>query len=141
MSGHIRFFEHFTKQYIYNFFKFADYIELNDNVLDLLFERLEVKNETEFFELLDLELLVITKGKNGAMFLYKSENKVQVISKKPEKVVAPIDTAGAGDAFFSSMLREYAYTKKIDKAFIDKSFKISNEASREVLMQVGSRKC
>ena len=41
--GHIRFIEHFTRQYLTNFFSFADYIELNDNVFDLLLERLNVK--------------------------------------------------------------------------------------------------
>ena len=63
MCGHIRFFEHFTKQYLLEFFSFADYIELNDSAKELLFDRLGVKDEVQFFELFDLELLVVTKGK------------------------------------------------------------------------------
>ena len=61
--GHIRFFEHFTKQYLLNFFMQANYMQLNDSVTDLLFERLNVENELELFDLLRLDLLVLTKGK------------------------------------------------------------------------------
>lgn len=138
--GHIRFFEHFTKQYITNFFKFADYIELNDNVLSLLLERLNLKEEKELFELFDLELLVITKGKKGAEFIYREGKNIQTIQKIPEQIVSSVDTSGAGDAFFSAILKEYAYTKTIDKDFVDRAFSIANKASRDVLMQFGSRK-
>lgn len=138
--GHIRFFEHFTKQYITNFFKFADFIVLNDSVLDLLFERLEIKSEAEFFMMFDLDLLVITKGKRGADFLFKENNMLKSISKVPTVIVDSVDTAGAGDAFFSSILKEYAYRDKIDKEFIDNAFSAASKASREILMQFGSRK-
>lgn len=140
MYGHIRFFEHFTKQYITNFFKFADYIELNDNVLSLLFERLDIKTAEEFFEMLDLEFLVITKGKKGAEFLYRENGNIISISKEPSVIINSVDTSGAGDAFFSTLLKEYAYTKTINKNFIDKAFSLANQASRNILMQFGSRK-
>lgn len=139
--GHIRFFEHFTRNYLLDFFKYANYVQLNDSVLDLLLERLDVRDEVELFELLDLDLLVLTKGRRGAIFFLKDEN-YQIISifKKPEIVVNATDTSGAGDAFFSSVVREYAYSTKIDKDFIDKTFEIANKASREIITQVGSRK-
>lgn len=73
MFGHIRFFEHFSRQYISEFFGFADYIELNDNAQDLLFEKLGIKTEAQLFELFDLEFLVITKGKRGARFVFRDE--------------------------------------------------------------------
>lgn len=73
--GHIRFFEHFTKQYLINFFKNANLVQLNHNVIPLLFERLQIRDEFEFFELLDLDLLVITNGKKGASFIYRSLRK------------------------------------------------------------------
>ena len=138
--GHIRFIEHFTRQYLTNFFSFADYIELNDNVLDLLLERLNVKNEIELFKLLDLELLVVTRGKKGATGYYKENGEILSFFKAPEIIVDSVDTSGAGDAFFSAMLKQYAYADKIDRAFLDKSFSLANKSSREVLMQFGSRK-
>lgn len=140
--GHIRFFEHFTKQYLLNFFKNADYMQLNNSTLNLLFERLSIKSEIELFELLDLELLVLTKGKEGALFLYKNLNEEIVsISKTPEIIIdTTLDTSGAGDAFFSTVVREYAYAESINEEFIDKTFKLANSASRDILSQMGSRK-
>lgn len=138
--GHIRFFEHFTKQYISNFFKFADFIVLNDSVLSLLFERLDIKSDEELFTMFDLELLVTTRGKNGATFLFKENNILKSISKVPTVIVDSIDTAGAGDAFFSSILKEYAYVDKIDEKFIHNVFSSASKESREILMQLGSRK-
>ena len=141
MFGHIRFFEHFSKQYITGFFKLADYIELNDNAQGLLFEKLGIKTEVELFELLDLELLVITKGKRGATFVFRNEHgAISVLDQEPEIVVNSVDTTGAGDAFFSTMLKEYAYTNKVDKDFVIRAFPIANQASREILMQFGGRK-
>jgi len=69
--GHVRFIEHFSKQYLTNFFKNGNLVQLNNNVSTLLFERLQLQNEYEFFDLLDLDLLVITKGKKGATFIFK----------------------------------------------------------------------
>ncbi len=139
--GHIRFFEHFTRQYLLSFFKFANYIQLNDSVLSLLFERLDVQNEGELFELLDLDLLVLTKGKKGAIFFFRDANgSIISIFKKPEIVVNASDTSGAGDAFFSTTVREFAYSKKIDKAFVDNTFVLANTASRDIISQIGSRK-
>lgn len=138
--GHIRFFEHFTKQYLINFFKEASYIQLNDSVSSLLLERLQVKSYVELFELLDLDLLVLTKGKKGALFVYRENGVIKEVEKVPTIIVDIVDSSGAGDAFFSCFVREYAYTKKIDSEFIDKTFELANSASREVLAQVGSRR-
>lgn len=138
--GHIRFFEHFTKQYLLNFFKKANYIQLNDSVSSLLLERLQVKNYKELFELLNLDLLVLTKGKKGALFVYRENNEIKEIEKVPSIIVDIVDSSGAGDAFFSCFVREYAYSQKIDLDFINETFELANSASREVLSQVGSRR-
>lgn len=138
--GHIRFFEHFTGKYIFNFFKFANYIELNDNVIDLLFKKLNVNSEKELFKMLDLELLVVTKGKRGADFVYMENGTIKFLSKVPEEIVDAVDTSGAGDAFFSALLKEYAYTNDINRNFIDNAFSIANKSSKNILMQFGSRK-
>lgn len=137
--GHIRFFEHFTRQYLFNFFEKADYIQLNDNVIPLLFERLRVKSLVELFELLNPELMVLTKGKRGAEYVFKENGEIKINFESPEVIVDIVDSSGAGDAFFSTTLREYAYTKKIDTEFTKKAFELANKSSREVILQVGSR--
>lgn len=138
--GHVRFFEHFSKQYLINFFKTANYMQLNESVIDMLYQRLNVHSEAELFNLLDLDLLVLTRGKRGATFVFKENNIVQTIHKRPEILVSAVDTSGAGDAFFSTMVREYAYCDCIDVDFINRTFELANKSSREILSKVGSRK-
>ncbi len=138
--GHIRYFEHFTRQYLMSFFKTANYMQLNESVIDMLYERLNVHSEDELFNLLDLDLLVLTRGKKGATFVFKDNNIVKIIDKTPELLVKAVDTSGAGDAFFSTMVREYAYSNYIDENFINHSFELANKSSREILAYLGSRK-
>lgn len=138
--GHYRFIEHFSKQYLTEFFKNANLIQLNNNVSDLLFERLQVKNEFELFDLLDLDLLVITKGKKGATFIFKENNEFKSIDQSPEVIAKVLDSCGAGDAFFATVIKEYAYADKIDSDFISHTFSIANKASRDVISQLGSRR-
>lgn len=138
--GHYRFIEHFSKQYLTTFFKNANLIQLNNNVRDLLLERLQVKNEFELFDLLDLDLLVITKGKKGATFIFKEDNQFKSIDQSPEIIAKVVDSCGAGDAFFATVIKEFAYTNKIDSYFITHTFNIANQASRNVISQMGSRR-
>lgn len=137
--GHIRFFEHFTRQYLFDFFKKADYIQLNNTVIPLLFERLRVKSLVELFELLEPDLMVLTKGKKGAEYVFRENGEIKINIESPEIVLNMVDSCGAGDAFFSTTLHEYAYAEKIDTEFTKNAFKIANKSSREVIMQVGSR--
>ena len=109
-------------------------------ICDYLFKKFKIKDEVEFFSMMNLDLLVITNGKKGAKFLYKENNQLQVVDKTPSIIVDAVDTSGAGDAFFSTVIREYAYCKKIDKDFIDKTFELANKSSRDIIAQVGSRK-
>lgn len=137
--GHIRFFEHFTRQYLSQFFKIAHFIQLNTNVTNLLFERFGVENEIEFFKLFSFDLLVLTKGKKGATFVFHENNEIKVLDKQPEIIATIVDSSGAGDAFFSSFVKEYAYCDKIDDNFINHTFQLANQASRDIISQVGSR--
>lgn len=137
--GHIRFFEHFTRQYLLNFFQKADFIQLNENVISLLFERLHVKSLVELFELLNPDLMVLTKGKRGAEYLFRENGEIKVAFETPKIIAEIVDSSGAGDAFFSTTLREYAYADKLDLEFTKKTFELANKSSREVIAQVGSR--
>ena len=138
--GHIRFIEHFTKQYLTMFFKTANLIQLNETVKPLLFERLQIQNEFDFFNLLDLDLLVVTKGKKGATFIFKEDNELKAINKEPEVIAKVVDSSGAGDAFFASVIQGYAYTDTINSDFVNKIFSTANKASRTVISQLGSRR-
>lgn len=138
--GHVRFIEHFSKQYLTTFFQNGCLVQLNQNVAPLLYERLQIKTPFELFNLLDLDLLVITKGKKGASFIFKENNELVCIDKSPEVIAKVIDSSGAGDAFFATVIKEYAYADKIDSNFISHTFDIANENSRAVIGQLGSRR-
>ena len=138
--GHIRFFEHFSKQYLTKFFKNANLVQLNHNVISLLFERLQVEDEFEFFHLLDLDLLVITNGKKGATFIYRKDDGFVKVDKSPEVIAQLVDSSGAGDAFFATIVKNYAYQNEINDDFIANTFAQANKASREVISQLGSRR-
>lgn len=138
--GHYRFIEHFSKQYLTNFFKKANLVQLNDNVSSLLFERLQIQDEFELFNLLDLELLVITRGKKGASFIFRENGNIVCIDKSPDIIAEVVDSSGAGDAFFATILKEYAYSDFINSDFVNNTFGIANKASRDVISQLGSRR-
>ena len=138
--GHVRFIEHFTKQYLTMFFKTANLVQLNDTVKELLFERLQIQNEFELFNLLDLNLLVVTKGKKGASFIFKENNELKSIDKTPEVIAKVVDSSGAGDAFFASVIQGYAYSDVINSDFVNNIFSTANKASRQVIGQLGSRR-
>ncbi len=138
--GAEEFIEYYTNKYLINFFKQASLMQLNHNICDYLFKKLKISNEVEFFNLLNLDLLVITNGKKGAKFLYKQNNEVTIIDKTPSIIVDAVDTSGAGDAFFSTVIKEYAYCENIDENFINNTFELANKSSRDIIAQVGSRK-
>lgn len=139
--GHIRFVEHFSTPYLHDFFSKANLMQLNQNVSTYLFDRFHVENEIDFFKLFNLDLLVLTMGSKGAKFIYKDkENLIQCIEKNPEIIARVVDSSGAGDAFLSTLIRQYAYYNNIDVNFIDTTFKLANKSSRDIISQVGSRK-
>ena len=90
--------------------------------------------------MLDLDFLVITNGKKGASFIYKENNELVRIDKSPEIIAELVDSSGAGDAFFATLVKNYAYQNKIDDEFIVNTFLEANKASREVVSQLGSRR-
>lgn len=137
--GHIRFFEHFSRQYLSQFLELASFVQINDNVTQMLFERLCIKDEFELFEKFNLDLLISTKGKKGAIFVFQENGKTKMLDLAPEIIVQATDTSGAGDAFFSCFLREYAYAKEINTEFIKSTFKLANQSSREIIGCLGSR--
>lgn len=138
--GAEEFIEYYTNQYLIRFFKQANIIQLNNNICDYLFKKLKICNEIDFFNMLNLDLMIITNGKKGAKFIYKEKEEIKIIDKKPSVIAEAIDTSGAGDAFFATIIREYAYCNKIDESFINNTFELANKFSRDIISQLGSRK-
>ena len=142
--GHIEFFKELDGEYILKFLKKVDICQLNVNVLKTLFEKLDVSDEIELYNLLNFELLIIAYGNRGAKFIYSDDEKIKETFKKPIRIVEnAIDTSGAGDAFLSVILKSYneyiSQNKKIDREFIKNTFIIANMFSCQILQQIGCR--
>lgn len=142
--GHVEFFEKSDSKYILQFLKKIDICQLNGDVVKELLKKLNVSNEIELYKKLNLELLIITYGKNGAKFLYQENKEIREINKKPKKVIENvIDTSGAGDGFLSVILKVYnryaSQNKNIDKNFVDNAFALANSFSCQIIQQIGCR--
>ena len=64
-----------------------------------------MKNNIELYNLLKAKLVTITRGENGAIFIYNS--KEYKFNLKDNGNV--IDSSGAGDAFLSSLIFDYIF--------------------------------
>lgn len=59
-------------------------------------------------------MLIVTKGRQGAEIYYKGES----CSLKPEVVVKPKNTIGAGDTFFANFVYMFLLTRSVEPAGI-----------------------
>lgn len=93
----------YTKETIETSLKISNCLKLNESELSLLTDMFSIKgNETSiidrFMNNFNLELIALTKGKNGSVLYTPSTH-----SKMASPVVQVEDTVGAGDAFTSAL--------------------------------------
>ena len=133
----------FDKNYILEFLSKVNLLLLNDEVAQTLFKKLEIQNETELFEMLNLDLLIKTAGRNPVTFLFHKDDQIHKVEKQPNIVREITDNTGAGDAFFAVFINAYSrylsQNKPIDSDFIAKSFVLANAYSSEIVKILGSR--
>ena len=111
-------------------------LQLNERVVPYLMSRFNFTNINEIYELFKPDLLTITKGKEGADFIYNGK----IIHKRIEKCGEELDPTGAGDAFFSVFISEYfKNNKKIDDNMINKTFKAATYITSKVVRCLGAR--
>jgi len=138
--GHIRYIRHFDGDYLKKFLLKANLLLLNMHTSKMLYNKLGIEDEVELFNILKLDLLVITNGKNKSTFMFRKNKEVEIIHKQPKLVREVVDTSGAGDAFFASIIKHYAYNGKVNSEFIDKVFEEADLKARETLKFIGSRR-
>lgn len=109
-------------------------ISMNKRVLDAL-KRKFVIDSTDLFELLNPEMLIITKGDKGCDIITK-ETFINKEIEDPAKVVEP---SGAGDAFFAEFIRTYLEEKEVSEKMISKAYMRASVASRMTVGVVGAR--
>ena len=130
-------FENLDKEkIIYKLRNKFEIINLNERVEKYLLKRLNCKTDIDLFYTLNAKLITITRGKNGNDFIFEG----QIYSFSIKEVIDEVDDSGAGDAFFSVIIKEYfKNNKKISKGDIEQWFNKTIPYVKKILLQVGSR--
>ena len=103
-------------------------INFNERVSNYLLDKLNLKNNIELYNLLKAKLVTITRGENGAIFIYNS--KEYKFNLKDNGNI--IDSSGAGDAFLSSIIfdyikNSYEFNEELFPKWYEKSIKLTSK--------------
>lgn len=122
-------FENLSKEDIINKLNNGfEIINFNERVSNYLLDKLNLKNNIELYNLLKAKLVTITRGENGANFIYNS--KEYKFNLKDNGNV--IDSSGAGDAFLSSIIfdyikNSYEFNEELFPKWYEKSIKLTSK--------------
>ena len=136
-------FEQYSKEYILEYLQSIDFIQCNENTLEIVLKKLNISSLEELFTKLNVQIFTLTRGSKGATFLYRSDGKEKIINKVPPKIEQLIDTTGAGDAFHALMLMSYCRMKyneeELNEEYFERAFNIANAFSRKIVQTIGAR--
>lgn len=122
-------FENLSKEDIINKLNYDfEIINFNERASNYLLDKLNLKNNVELYNLLKAKLVTITRGENGAIFIYNS--KEYKFNLKVNGNV--IDSSGAGDAFLSSIIfdyikNNYEFNEELFPKWYEKSIKLTSK--------------
>lgn len=130
-------FENLSKEDIINKLNNGfEIINFNERVSNYLLDKLNLKNNIELYNLLKAKLVTITRGENGAIFIYNS--KEYIFNLKDNGNV--IDSSGAGDAFLSSIIFDYIKNSyKFNEELFPKWYEKSIKLTSKVVSNFGAR--
>ena len=111
-------------------------INFNERVTKYLIKRLGLKNNLEIYKLFNAKLITITKGEKGAEFIY--DNKINSFQLKNKSEI--IDSTGAGDAFISSIIKDWIKNDLVfDSSKFESWYINSNKLTSKVVAKMGAR--
>ena len=111
-------------------------INFNERVTKYLLKRLNLKNELELYNLFKPIFMTVTRGEDGATFIYDNkEYNFKLITKGNV-----VDSTGAGDAFISSIIKDCIKNNfKYDPTLFEKWYENSNKLTAKVVRKMGAR--
>jgi sugar/nucleoside kinase (ribokinase family) len=115
------------------FVECADIIKFSDDELKLYTGIEDIITAIESIYHKD-QLFVLTLGSKGSLYYYNGESNIV-----PTVKVKPIDTTGAGDAFFGTFLANIE-NKEWNKENIEGALKIANKAGADTTQFLGAVK-
>ena len=111
-------------------------INFNERVSKYLKKRFNLKEDIELYKLLNAKLITITLGEDGAIFIY--DNKSYSFPLETKSVVT--DPTGAGDAFISSIIKDWIKNDLVfDSNKFYKWYKNSEKLTNKVVKKMGAR--
>lgn len=136
--GRIKRLENLSNQEILNILnnRNIQIMQLNETVEKYLIKRFKINDILDVYNILNPNLLIVTRGRNGAEFAIKN----RVITKTLKTYKREIDDTGAGDAFFSMFIQCYYDNRKnVTREWLDTSFDLANELTAKVVSHLGAR--
>ena len=111
-------------------------LQLNENVIPFLQEKLNCKDVLEIYKFFSPKLMIVTHGKKGADFVFDDK----IYSETIEHFAPELDPTGAGDSFLSSIVKDYYdNSKNLDADFVHQSFNRALALTSEVVQHFGAR--
>jgi sugar/nucleoside kinase (ribokinase family) len=138
--GHIRNLETLSNEEIVELLRGRfNIVQMNDKVSNFIIARFNI-NMNELMNIFNSNLVIITHGKKGATFLFDENGEVKEIKKELSDPKEEIDATGAGDAFFSVVIKNYIDNKYvITRGLIDKIFEEASILTSKVVSIIGAR--
>ncbi|MBR6137017.1 MAG: hypothetical protein IKH54_07880 [Bacilli bacterium] len=112
-------------------------VNLNERVEKYLIEKLNCTDSIGLSKIFNSKLLLITRGKRGNEFVFN--NKKYIFPLK--EVIEEVDDSGAGDAFFSTIIKNWANNNfEIKEEYFEEWFNDTSILIKKILRLVGSRR-
>lgn len=116
--------------------KQIEILQLNERVVPYLLERFNWTSILDLQNHFQSNLMLVTYGKNGADFIYNNNIRHKEIINSAKE----LDATGAGDAFFSVVIKNYYDNQKqITNEFVDNTFNEAVNLTSKVVQSPGAR--
>ncbi len=111
-------------------------VNLNERVEKFLLEKLDCKDDIELYKMFSSQLIIITRGIKGNDFIYENNKYSFPLSK----IINEVDDSGAGDAFFSIIIKNWINNNmKISSDKLSIWVKETVPLVSKILRRIGSR--
>ncbi len=111
-------------------------INFNERVSNYLVKKLNLKDDSELYNIIKPNLMTITRGEKGATFIVDNN----IYNYKLLTRGKVVDSTGAGDAFISSIIKDSIKNNfKYDVNILEKWYQNSNRLTAKVVSKMGAR--